>query len=78
MATASLVPPDLLGSDWVTRDALAKKFGVTPRTLTKWTYAPDGIPHVRIGKRTYYRLEDVRGWVTSRVQWPQRTKRKAA
>jgi hypothetical protein len=59
------------------REALAKMFGVTTRTLNNWTYCPDGIPYVRIGQRVYYRMEDVRAWIAARVQRPVRTRRQA-
>lgn len=47
---------DLLG-----RDALAKKLGVNPMTIWRWTRYQQ-LPHFRFGKLYKYSLSDVLSW----------------
>lgn len=69
-------PPGLL-DDWICRDDLAAEFGVSPRTLSRWTHALDGIPHAEIGGQCLYRRSSVAAWLASREKRPTRTKRAA-
>jgi hypothetical protein len=70
----------LLDGEWIGRSALAKEFGVSVRTVVRWTYAPNGIPHMQLGIRTLYRRSSVRDWLAKREEHPgaPRTKRRAA
>jgi len=60
---------------FISRDDLAVELGVSTRTLTRWTFQPNGIPHVEIGNKTLYLRSSVTAWLESREQRPTRTKR---
>jgi phage terminase Nu1 subunit (DNA packaging protein) len=62
--------------DYVSRDAIAKMFMVAPRTITRWSGLPDGLPHVALGNRTLYRLESVRQWLAGRERRPNQRRPK--
>lgn len=64
-------PDDLLGG-YIGRHALAEAFGVTPRTITRWIAQPDGLPYVKVGSRTMFRVDAVREWLASRERHPNR------
>jgi hypothetical protein len=70
-------PPGLL-SNYLSRDDLAREFGIVPRTISRWTREPDGIPSITIGNRRLYRRESVLAWLEAREQRPSRTKRRRA
>jgi hypothetical protein len=63
---------------WLTKDALAKELGVSPRTLTRWTCASDGIPHLHCGNKTLYRKQSILAWLEAREQKPARSRRRAS
>jgi hypothetical protein len=41
-----------------------------PRTLKRYRDQPDGLPHVKVGNRTLYRVEAVREWLLARERRP--------
>jgi excisionase family DNA binding protein len=49
--------------DYLTRDELARELHITPRTLARWQAQPEGIPTVRVGGRTLFRVSSVRAWI---------------
>jgi phage terminase Nu1 subunit (DNA packaging protein) len=61
---------------YLTRDQLAAELNVTPRTICRWQEMPDGIPHVQVGGRIYYRAASIKAWLESRERSPN--KRRAA
>ncbi|MBY0383243.1 MAG: helix-turn-helix domain-containing protein [Xanthobacteraceae bacterium] len=68
----------VLGDEWIDRDELAKELKVSVRTLNRWTFAVDGIPHVKIGAKTLYRRKSVTGWLADRETRPSRRRGRAA
>ncbi len=70
--------PAVLDTEWIGRDDLAKELKVSVRTLTRWTFAVDGIPHAILGNRTLYRRESVRAWLAARETKPARRRGRAA
>lgn len=70
-------PPEGVLAAYVSRDNLARELNVSPRTVTRWTYQVDGIPHLTIGLRTLYRRESVLQWLADREKKSSRTKRRA-
>ena len=64
--------------EWIERDVLAKELKVSPRTLSRWTFGADPIPHAVIGNRTLYRRESVRAWLIARETKPTRRHGRAA
>jgi excisionase family DNA binding protein len=60
---------------YISRDDLARELGVSPRTITRWTFHPGGIPHLAIGNRTLYRRESVTAWLAARETRPERIRR---
>lgn len=70
-------PPGIL-SAYLTRDALSRELDISPRTISRWTFQPNGIPHITLGNRTLYRRESVLAWLEAQEQRPSRTKRRRA
>lgn len=50
-----------------TQDELAYELGVTTRTLLYWRTSRKGPPHVRIGGRIRYLVDDVQSWIEQNV-----------
>lgn len=48
---------------WLTRKQLAEELGLSIDTLQTWASEGRGPVFVRIGLKTYYRLESVRDWL---------------
>jgi hypothetical protein len=71
-------PPNGVLAGYVSRDDLARELGVSPRTVTRWTFQLGGIPHLAVGNRTLYRRESVTAWLAAREEKPSRTKRRAS
>jgi phage terminase Nu1 subunit (DNA packaging protein) len=61
---------------YLTRDQLAAELKVSPRTITRWTFEPDGIPHLPLGNRTLYDRAAVLNWLDAHAKQAQRTKRR--
>lgn len=47
----------------VTPETLADEMGLSARLVIRWTEAADPCPHVRLGKRIYFRPQVVSDWV---------------
>ena len=72
-------PQRELLSGYLDKPGLAGEFKVTTRTIDRWMDEPDGIPHVRIGNKTFFSVEAIRDWIASReVQRNVRRKRRTA
>ncbi|WP_314612466.1 helix-turn-helix transcriptional regulator [Streptomyces stackebrandtii] len=41
---------------------LAERYGVSVATIHAWNYQHSGPPRMRLGKRVFYRLDDVLAW----------------
>ncbi len=54
---------NVIMSEWIGREELARELGITPRTLAKWATARIGPPMVRVGRRVFYRRAAVREWL---------------
>jgi hypothetical protein len=67
-------PPGVL-SGYLSRDQLALELNVCARTISRWTFEVDGLPHIALGNRTYYRREAVAKWLAGREHQVARTKR---
>ena len=46
---------------------LARRWGLSPSTLERWRHKRKGPPHLKIGGRVRYRLQDVEAFEASRV-----------
>lgn len=55
----------LLG-DLLTRAELAAELDVTPRCLELWAVRRIGPPSIKIGRRIYYSIDEVRRWIASK------------
>lgn len=60
------IPPILDG--YVDRTILAREFGVCERTILRWQNEPDGLPFIKVGAKTLYRVDAVRQWLASRTK----------
>ncbi len=67
------VKTDILAG-YVEKPELAREFEVSERTVDRWCNQPNGLPHVKVGRRTYFSIESVKKWLGSRET--QRNKRK--
>ena len=56
-------PPLLEG--YLTTDEAARGLHVHWRTLKRWQSHGNGPPQVRIGRRVYYRRDDIAAWLTA-------------
>jgi len=43
---------------------LAKRWGISPRTLERWRWAGEGVKYIKIGGAVRYRLGDVEAYET--------------
>ena len=41
---------------------------LSPRTMERLRTSGGGPPYTKLGRRVFYRPEDVEGWITSRVR----------
>lgn len=41
---------------------LARRWGLSVRTLQRWRWAKKGPPYLKIGHRVVYRLSDIEAW----------------
>lgn len=55
---------DLMSTEEVAASALLR---VKPQTLRAWRVRGTGPKYVKIGRRVYYRLSDIRVWVDGRL-----------
>ena len=62
-------------ADYVDRSQLAEKLNCSTRTISRYMAEPDGLPYVRVGGRTLFRLETVRRWLERREHYPNPTRR---
>lgn len=46
--------------DLIPEQAMADRLGVSRQTLRRWRLS--GCPHVRLGRRIFYRLADLAAW----------------
>lgn len=53
-------------SGLLSRDQLAAELGVTKRCLELWAVRREGPPRVKIGRKVFYAVADVRYWINSR------------
>jgi hypothetical protein len=64
---------------WLTRQQLAERLQLPPKTLDEWAARGIGPRYARIGKYARYRLSDVIAWENEQfVEWPTPPERTAA
>ena len=51
--------------NFLTQSDLAKRWGISPRTLERWRWAGEGLRFVKIGGLVRYRFEDVEAYEAS-------------
>jgi hypothetical protein len=56
--------------DYADVEPFAKVLNRHPRTLHRLMHEPDGLPHVRIGKRVLIHIPTAREWLLSRMKRP--------
>lgn len=54
-----------MDQNFLTQSDLAKRWGISPRTLERWRWAGEGLRFVKIGGLVRYRLNDVEAYETS-------------
>jgi hypothetical protein len=47
--------------------AVAKRWGISPRTLERWRVVGEGPRFLKVGANVLYRLRDVEAWEATRV-----------
>lgn len=47
---------------------LARRWGLSPSTLERWRHRRQGPPHLKIGGRVRYRLQDIEAFEAARVE----------
>jgi hypothetical protein len=53
---------------WLRQDAVAARWGLSPRTLEDWRWRKVGPPYLKIGGRVHYRLQDIEAWEAAQVR----------
>ncbi|TIQ46730.1 hypothetical protein [Mesorhizobium sp.] len=57
-------------TEYVTQSQLAAALGLTTKTLQRYGQLPDGLPSLRLGGKTLYRVSTVRDWIAKRETRP--------
>lgn len=57
-------------ADWLPRDSVAARLGVSVDTLQKWEARRCGPPPTRIGRRVLYRVDSLRAWMIEQERKP--------
>lgn len=47
---------------------LARRWGISHRTLENWRYRGRGLPFLRLGGKVFYKIEDVEAYENRRTQ----------
>lgn len=47
---------------------LAKRWGISHRTLENWRYRGHGLPFLKLGSKVFYRIEDVEAYEVLQAQ----------
>lgn len=55
-------------NDHLLQADLAKRWRISPRTLERWRWQKLGPPHLKIGGRVVYRLEDILAYEASQLR----------
>lgn len=63
-------PLDIFGKTYLTPSLLARRLGVTTRTLTRWEDARTGPPRIKHGKMVLYDEAKLPGWLESLERSP--------
>jgi hypothetical protein len=58
--------------DFVREKLLAKRWGISPRTLQRWRQDGRGPPYRKIGGGVFYRLTEAMVWEETERRVPQR------
>jgi predicted DNA-binding transcriptional regulator AlpA len=53
---------------WLKRQELADRYGLPAKTLAQWASKGTGPRYARMGRHVRYRLSDVIGWETERIE----------
>jgi len=76
---SSNTPAPRLLDDWVELDDFARdEVQKHPRTVKRWTRAPDGLPYATLGKTPIIHIPTAREWLLSRMRRPNPRKRRGA
>lgn len=54
--------------DYLSPTECAAELGISAATLPRWHRLGDGPPRIKLGRKTLYSREAVRGWLKSREQ----------
>lgn len=54
-------------SPWLTRDEVAARLRVAPKTLAQWAHQHKGPPFGKFGKHVRYRITDVEAWEQAQI-----------
>lgn len=65
-----MIDPNL-AANWMTREEVADRLKVAPKTVANWASEEKGPRFAKIGKRCLYRLIDVQAW--ENAQFPDCT-----
>ena len=47
---------------------LARRWGLSPRTLERWRWTGEGPAFLKVGGRVAYRLQDIEAWEADRLR----------
>ena len=48
--------------NFINQIELARRWGVSPRTLERWRWLGEGLPFIKLGGRVVYRLSDIEAY----------------
>jgi hypothetical protein len=52
------------------QEDVARRWGVSPRTLERWRWEKKGPPYLKIGRHIVYRVEDIEMYESQHMQMP--------
>ncbi len=55
-------------ADLVEHTELAAEISKHPRTISRWSNQPGGLPFIKIGNKRFYHVPTVRDWILSRTR----------
>jgi hypothetical protein len=68
---SSTVPTPRLLDDWLELEQFARdEVKKHPRTVTRWTKEPDGLPFAKLGKTVMLHIPTSRQWLLGRLRRP--------
>lgn len=57
-----------MAEQFLCQKQLARRWGISHRTLENWRYRGQGLPFLRLGGKIFYKIEEVEAYETRQTQ----------